>query len=397
MTAINFKLEADALRDELVARRRDLHQHPEIAFEEVRTAGIVAAELNKLGLEVQTGVGKTGVVGILDGEQAGPTVLVRADMDALPVHEENETDYISQTAGKMHACGHDGHTTIGLGVAKFFAQRREQMAGRIKFVFQPAEEIAGGAKAMIADGVLENPRPDVSLGLHLWNYLPVGKLGVATGPVMAGSDSFEVVITGKGGHGAMPHMAQDPVVCAAQVVTAWQTIISRNLSPVEGGVLSVTRLDAGHASNVIPQTVTLRGTTRYFKQPVRQMMRQRMTDIASHIAAAMGCELTSVDWNDGTKPVSNHPEVSQRVREAFLTVVGEDAFVLDERAMVAEDMAFLMDDIPGFFFFVGSADAAAGKDYGHHHPRFDFDEAALPLSVALLAKAAAAYVMPEAT
>ncbi len=396
MTVIDFKLEAEALRDELIARRRDLHQHPEIAFEEFRTAGIVAEELNALGLEVQTGVGKTGVVGILDGAQDGPTVLVRADMDALPVHEENETDYISQTAGKMHACGHDGHTSIGLGVAKFFAQRREQMAGRIKFVFQPAEEIAGGAKAMIADGVLENPRPDVSLGLHLWNYLPLGKLGVATGPVMAGSDSFKFEITGKGGHGAMPEHAHDPVVCAAQIIMAWQTIVSRNLSPMEGGVVSVTRVDAGHASNVIPPTVTLRGTARYFTKHVQQTIHTRMEAIASNIATAMDCELTSAKWNEGTQPVVNHPEVSQRVREAFLTLVDEDDLVLDERAMVAEDMTYLMDDIPGMFFFVGSADDDRGLNYGHHHPRFDFDEAVLPLSVALLAKAVAAYVMPEA-
>ncbi len=396
MTVIDFKLEAEALRDELIARRRDLHQHPEIAFEEFRTAGIVAEELNALGLEVQTGVGKTGVVGILDGAQDGPTVLVRADMDALPVHEENETDYISQTAGKMHACGHDGHTSIGLGVAKFFAQRREQMAGRIKFVFQPAEEIAGGAKAMIADGVLENPRPDVSLGLHLWNYLPLGKLGVATGPVMAGSDSFKFEITGKGGHGAMPEHAHDPVVCAAQIIMAWQTIVSRNLSPMEGGVVSVTRVDAGHASNVIPPTVTLRGTARYFTKHVQQTIHNRMEAIASNIATAMDCELTSAKWNEGTQPVVNHPEVCQRVREAFLTLVDEDDLVLDERAMVAEDMTYLMNDIPGMFFFVGSADDDRGLNYGHHHPRFDFDEAVLPLSVALLAKAVAAYVMPEA-
>jgi len=394
--AIQFIEEAEAMRDELIARRRDFHMHPELSFEEVRTSKIVAEALTELGMEVQTGVGKTGVIGILEGEKEGPTVLVRADMDALPIEEQNTTDYISTVPGKMHACGHDAHTAIALGVAKLFSQHRDEIAGRIKFVFQPAEEIGGGAEAMVADGALQYPRPDVSLGLHLWNYLPLGKLGVATGPVMAGSDSFKFEITGKGGHGAMPEHAHDPVVCAAQIIMAWQTIVSRNLSPMEGGVISVTRVDAGHASNVIPPTVTLRGTARYFTKHVQQTIHTRMEAIASNIATAMDCALTSAKWNEGTQPVVNHPEVSQRVREAFLTLVDEDDLVLDERAMVAEDMTYLMDDIPGMFFFVGSADDDRGLNYGHHHPRFDFDEAVLPLSVALLAKAVAAYVMPEA-
>ncbi|MDQ7035744.1 MAG: M20 family metallopeptidase, partial [Anaerolineae bacterium] len=217
---IDFRAIAEAMREELVARRRDFHQHPETAFEEVRTAGIVAKELQQLGLEVQTGVGKTGVIGILDGDKEGPTVLVRADMDALPVTEANETDYVSQTAGKMHACGHDGHTAVALGVAKLFSQHRDKLKGRIKFVFQPAEEIGAGAKAMIADGALQNPKPDVSLGLHLWNSVPLGKVGIADGPIMAAPSIFEITIHGKGGHGAMPDETIDPLVCAAQMVMA---------------------------------------------------------------------------------------------------------------------------------------------------------------------------------
>src|SRR5690606_19932665 len=196
--AVDFMAEAEALRNEIIERRRDFHRHPELAFEEVRTAGIVARELTSLGLEVQTGVGKTGVIGILEGEQPGPTILVRADMDALPIHEENDTDYVSSVPGKMHACGHDGHTSIALAVAKLLAARREQLAGRVKFVFQPAEEIGQGARAMIADGALNDPRPDYTIGLHLWNGSPTGTVGVPDGPMMAGASIFTIKIRGKG-------------------------------------------------------------------------------------------------------------------------------------------------------------------------------------------------------
>ena len=212
---IDFIAEANAMRDELVARRRDFHQHPELGFEESRTSGIVAKELNALGLEVQTGVGNTGVVGILEGAGDGPTILYRADMDALPIHEENQADYVSTVDGKMHACGHDGHTSIALGIAKLLSNHRDKLNGRVKFVFQPAEENGSGAKAMIDDGALISPKPDVSLGIHLWNDLEVGTASIVSGPVMSGVSMFKVVVTGKGGHGAMPHQTADPIVCAS--------------------------------------------------------------------------------------------------------------------------------------------------------------------------------------
>lgn len=392
---IDFKAAAEALREELVERRRDFHMHPELAFEEVRTAGIVAEELNKLGLEVQTGVGKTGVVGILEGDQDGPTVLVRADMDALPVDEANTTDYISQTPGKMHACGHDGHTAIGLGVAKLLTTHRDKIAGRVKFVFQPAEEIAAGARAMIDDGVLANPRPDVSLGLHLWNALPVGKLGVAEGAVMAASNSFTIMITGKGGHGAIPNLAVDPIACGAQIVSALQTVISRNVDPLETGVVSVTQFHAGHAQNVIPSEAMIGGTTRAYSLAVRELIIERMDSIVKNTAAAMGCTATIV-WSEGTLPVVNHPEVATKVRDRLRPLVGgDDDLILDERTMGGEDVSMFMSDIPGMFVFVGSANSERELDFAHHHPRFDFDEDALPLGVAVLAEAVAAYVIPD--
>lgn len=394
--AINFKTEADALSEELVERRRDLHQHPETAFEEVRTAGIVAEELTRLGMEVQTGVGKTGVVGILEGDTDGPTVLVRADMDALPIEEENAVAYRSQVAGKMHACGHDAHTSIGLGVAKLLSKRQGELRGRVKFVFQPAEEIAGGALAMIEDGVLDTPRPDVSLGLHVWNSLPLGQVGLASGPIMAGSNSFEITITGSGGHGASPHETRDPIMCAAQMISALQTIVSRNADPLEGAVVSVTQVHAGSADNVIPQTATLRGTTRAFRPEVQTLIKERMQVIVESTAAGMGCTAT-LAYRDQTVPVINDDEVTQRVRGALRPLLSEAQILTDERTMGAEDMGYLMDDIPGLFMFVGSANHERDLDYGHHHPRFDIDEDVLPFGVALLSQAVAAYVLDDET
>ncbi|MEZ4666612.1 MAG: amidohydrolase [Anaerolineae bacterium] len=394
MANLDFKTQAEALRDELIARRRDFHMHPELGFEEFRTAGIVADELRSLGLEVQTGVGKTGVVAVLEGEKDGPTVLVRADMDALPIHEENEVGYASQSPGKMHACGHDGHTTIALGVAKLLARQRESLAGRVKFVFQPAEELVGGAKAMVADGVLKDPRPDVSLGLHLWNSLPIGQLGVSDGPVMAGAGTFSIRIVGKGGHGAAPHTTADPIVCAGHIITALQTVVSRNVNPLDNAVVSVTKMDAGSAFNIIPQDVTLGGTVRAFKTDVYQYVYHRMQEISEGIASALGC-VSEFEAVDGVLPVRNDPTVSARVRRRFEQVIDPSGFLMNERTMGAEDVGVFMDDIPGMYFFLGAAVPNQTEYYGHHHPRFDFDENALPLGVTLLASAVAEYVLPE--
>lgn len=391
---IDFQNEAEQVRDTLIERRRDFHRHPELAFQEVRTAGIVAQTLSDLGMEVQRGVGKTGVVAILEGAHDGPTVLVRADMDALPIIEENDTEFNSEESGKMHACGHDGHTAIALGVAQFFSEHRDQMAGRIKFVFQPAEEIGQGAGAMAKDGVLSDPRPDVSLGLHLWNSLPVGKLGVALGPVMAGAMIFEARITGKGGHAASPHLDIDPVVAAAQVVTALQTIVSRNVNPFDGVVISVTIIKAGEAHNVIPQYAEIKGTIRYFRKEARDMVLKRMQEVVENVSRGMGCT-GEITFDEMTLPVVNNEEVAAVVLPRLEAIVGSDAMHHDERTMGAEDVGVFMDDIPGMYFFVGAADPTADAYYGHHHPKFSIDENALPLGMALLSSAIAAYVLPE--
>jgi amidohydrolase len=385
---------AEQSRARLIARRRDFHQHPELAFQETRTAGIVAQALSDLGMEVQRGVGRTGVIGMLEGAYDGPTVLVRADMDALPVREENAIPYASGTPGVMHACGHDGHTAIALSVAEALAPLRERMHGRVKFVFQPAEEIGRGALAMVHDGALMDPRPDFTVGLHLWNSLPVGKLGVADGPVMAGASNFTIVITGRGGHAASPHQNIDPVVCAAQVITALQTIISRNADPFDTGVVSVAQVHAGDAHNVIPQTAELRGTMRYFRYEVRDLMITRMRQIVEGVASAMGCT-GSVDVVPMTRPVSNDAIVGEKLRPLFAQIVGEQGLDTSLRSMGSEDVGEFMEGVPGMYFFVGAQDSTAEAYYPHHHPRFSIDEEALPLGMALLAQAVAAYVLPE--
>ena len=392
MAMIDFKQATETLYDEMVATRRDLHKHPELAFQEFRTASIVAEQLTQLGLEVQTGVGKTGVVGILEGVEEGITVLVRADMDALPIHELNEVDYASTETGKMHACGHDAHTAIALGVAKLFSQYRDQVRGRIKFVFQPAEEIAAGAQAMIDDGVLTAPRPDVTLGLHVWNSLPVGQFRLGSGAVMAGSKSFRIDIAGRGGHGASPHESADPIIVATQIVSAFQTIVSRNVDPIDTAVVSVTQIHAGDAHNVIPQTAMLSGTTRAFKQEVHHLIQQRMETIVNHVASAFGCTAT-LTFLESTMPVSNDPTVTEQVIRAATPLTERfQTTVSTEITMGAEDVGLLMTDVPGAFWFVGSANAERGLDYGHHHPRFDIDETVLQVGAEVLARSIASYV-----
>jgi amidohydrolase len=392
--SINFHSQAQALREELIVRRRDLHRHPEIAFEETRTAGIVAAALSEMGLEVQTGIGKTGVVGLLEGEGDGPTLLVRADMDALPVHEANETEYISEIPGKMHACGHDGHTSIGLAVAKMLSQYRAQIKGRVKFVFQPAEEIGEGALAMIADGVLENPRPDYSIGLHLWNELPVGMVGVTAGPSMAAADIWKCVLTGYGGHGAQPQKTHDPIVAAAQAVTALQAVVSRNVDPLDTAVISVCSIHAGEAFNVIPSEVEMKGTIRSFSEQTRAMLHARLHEVIEGVAGAMQCR-AEIEIMPRTKAVNNAPDLAERVAAIAADIVGESNVKRGVRTMGAEDMSYLMDDIPGCYFFVGSSNKERGLDYPHHNPRFDIDEEALVIAATVLANVAASFVIPK--
>lgn len=388
---MNFTPESTDLFPYLRDTRRDLHRHPELGFQEHRTAGIVARELGQLGMKVQTGVGQTGVVGLLNGERSGPTVLLRFDMDALPVSEENDVDYRSQKDGRMHACGHDGHVAIGLGVAQLLARRRRDIAGTLKFVFQPAEEGLGGAFAMIADGVLENPRPDVALALHLWNHLPLGQVRVTPGPCMASSSIFTLTVKGKGGHGAAPHKAVDPVLAAAHIVAALQSIVSRNIDPLDSVVVTVGQFSAGSSFNVIPERAELKGTVRSYDADTHRLIYRRILEMARNMATAFGCE-AGMETVAIVPAVVNDPQVVDVVRAASAGVVGVEN-VVGGRDMASEDMGQILEEIPGCYFFVGSRNEEAGYHYPHHHPRFDFDERALVTGVATMAAAAGRYVL----
>jgi len=374
--------------------RRDFHMHPELGFHELRTGGIVAKELETLGLEVTKGVGKTGVVGLLEGAKPGPTLLIRFDMDALPIIEDTGAEYASQTNGVMHACGHDGHTSIGLTVAKILHAHRDQLAGTVKFCFQPSEEgfngeEVGGAEMMIRDGVLDGPKVDMSLSMHLWNEKPLGWVGVAKGPVMAGAEQFSIKLTGKGGHGAVPNLTIDPIVAAAQIVTALQTITSRNIPPLQAAVVSVTTVHSGTAFNVIPQEAELTGTIRTFDLAVRQKVLERFEQIARGIGETMGCKV-EIDIQRVTPAVINNDDVAGKVQSVAQKVLSDS--MLDTNAyltMGAEDMAFMQEKVPGCYFFIGSNNKEKHLDYGHHHPKFDFDEQALSRGAALMAAAVA--------
>lgn len=382
----DFKGKARELFPYMQALRRDFHRHPELGFQEVRTAGIVAQDLTELGLEVSSGVGKTGVVATLEGSKPGPTLLVRFDMDALPIQEETGAEYASQKPGVMHACGHDGHTAIGLAVAKMLESLKDDLEGRVKFVFQPAEEGLGGAKAMIADGVLENPKPDRCLSLHLWNDKPLGWLGITPGPAMSASERFSVKIIGRGGHGAAPHLSIDPVVTGAQVITALQNIVSRHVDPLDSAVVTVTSMLGGEAFNVIPETVELRGTIRTFKPEIRTMVLDRFEQITRGVSNAMGCQV-EIDLKTITSTVINDPALTKQVLEVAEALFPQAEISTHERTMGSEDMSFMMQEIPGCYFFVGSADSSRGLDAGHHHPKFDFHEDALVTGAALMATA----------
>jgi len=392
MTTIDFRHEAEGLFDEMVRVRRDLHRHPELGFQETRTAGIVATTLNELGLEVRAGVGQTGVVGLLEGDRPGPTVLLRFDMDALPIQEESDHDYVSLNPGVMHACGHDGHVAMGLALARLFAARRAEMAGVIKFLFQPAEEGLGGALAVIADGALEEPRPNVALAMHLWSPVTLGQARVVDGPAMAASSVFTITVEGKGGHGAAPHLCTDPILAAAQIVVALQSIVSRNTDPHESVVLSIGAFSAGTTFNVIPERAVLKGTVRSYDTPSHRRVYRRLLEMATHTASAYGCRAT-METVAIVAAVVNDPEPTAVVRAAAGRVLGEGN-ILEHRTMAAEDMGFVLQEIPGCYFFIGCSDGNL-TSYPHHHPRFDFDERAMIDGVAVMAGAAAHYVLND--
>jgi len=377
-------------RAALVATRRDLHQHPELGFEERRTGALVAERLQQLGYTVRTGVGKTGVLAQRDGAPKGASrcVLVRADMDALPVEEANDVPYRSRQPGRMHACGHDGHVAIGLEVARRL--HAADLPGSLKLAFQPAEEISYGAEAMIRDGVLERPKVDAAFGLHLWNDLPTGTIGIMPGAVMASVDEFEIAIVGRGGHAAAPHQTIDPVLVAAHVVTGLQSLVSRRRNPFEEAVVSVTQLNAGHAFNVIPGRAELRGTVRTFGGKFFERAPQLVEETALGIAAAFGAT-AEVRYRRLTAPLVNDQRMTALMRGVAQDIVGQERVIDGIRTMGGEDMSFFLAKVPGTFAFVGSA--PPGKPGSpHHSPTFDIDEEALVIGAELLTRTVVRYL-----
>lgn len=369
-----------ALQPNLVSWRRRLHQFPELGFEEHKTSAFVQQLLEQWQVEYTAGIAKTGVVAVIRGEQPGPTFGIRADMDALPIQEENEVEYRSCHANTMHACGHDGHTAIALGTVKLLQQNRQTLRGTVKVIFQPAEEGPGGAQPMITEGVLHDPDVEAIIGLHLWNTMPIGSLGVTAGPSMAYTDRFSLKITGRGGHGALPHQTVDAIVVGSQVVNALQTIVSRNVDPMQPAVITIGRFRGGDAFNVIAPTVEMQGTVRSFDPQVSELLPQRLEAVIAGTCQAHGATY-ELDYTRKYPAVVNDVQIAALVERVSRSVLGEQAVIRPEMTMGGEDMSFFLEKIPGCYFFLGSANPALGLNFPHHHPRFDFDEAALGLGV----------------
>ncbi|WP_421655747.1 M20 metallopeptidase family protein [Leptothermofonsia sp. ETS-13] len=382
------------LQPQIVKWRRHLHQKPELGFREQLTAAFVSQKLQEWGIEHQTAIAQTGIVAVIQGRQPGPVLAIRADMDALPIQEENEVPYRSQHDGVMHACGHDGHTAIALGTARYLSQHRDSFAGTVKLIFQPAEEGPGGANPMIEAGVLANPDVDAIIGLHLWNFLPLGTVGVRSGPLMAAVDLFNCTIFGKGGHGAIPQHSVDSIVVGAQVVNALQAIVARNVDPIESAVVTVGKFHAGTAHNVIAASAQLSGTVRYFNPGFEGFFQERMEQIISGICQAHGAHY-ELEYRSLYPPVINNEKIAELIRSVTATVVETPAGIVPQcQTMGGEDMAFFLQKVPGCYFFLGSANLSRGLVYPHHHPRFDFDETALGMGVEIFARCVEKFCRP---
>ena len=374
----------ERIEPELIAVRRDIHAHPELGFEEVRTAGVVERELTRLGVRHRTGVGKTGVVGLIEGGRPGPVLAIRADMDALPIQETSGLPFASTRPGLMHACGHDIHTTTLLGVAAVLKELAPQLAGTVKLVFQPAEEGLGGMRAMIADGVLDAPNVDMALGFHNHPEMPVGRFGFTRGAALAASDRFDIVVRGKSGHAAYPHDAIDPIAAAATLIGQLQTIVSREVRPILPAVVTVGAIEGGTTYNIIPDTCTLKGTVRTLHPETRDAVEAAMNRMVSGMLATMRvhCEL---DYKRGVPPMRNDDKVLEPTVAAVRRQFG-DAISEFEPALGAEDFALLADLVPSFQLKVGSSQP--GREDRLHNSGYQPDERCIGFGVQALARAA---------
>jgi amidohydrolase len=383
-----------ALQPQLVAFRRQIHQQPELGFQERLTAAAIAKKLTEWGIPHQTGIAQTGIVAMIQGRKTSfrlKTLAIRADMDALPIQEANDVPYKSQHDGLMHACGHDGHTAIALMTAYYLSQHQNDFAGMVKIIFQPAEEGPGGAKPMIEAGVLTNPDVNAMIGLHLWNNLPLGTIGVRSGALMAAVERFTLKIQGKGGHGAMPHQTVDSIVLASQIVNALQTIVSRNVNPIDSAVVTVGEFHAGTAKNIIADTASLAGTVRYFNPELADFFHHRIDAIVAGVCTSHGATY-KLDYLKFYPPVINDPKITDLVRAVATDLVETPLGVVPEcQTMGGEDMSFFLQQVPGCYFFLGSANPDRSLAYPHHHPRFDFDETALATGVEMFVRCVEKY------
>jgi len=370
----------------LVKLRRELHQYPELSYQEIKTSDRIAKELNKLKVKVKKHVAKTGVLGVLEESKNGKTVALRADMDALPILEQTDSPYKSKNKGVMHACGHDLHMTCVIGAAMILSELKSELKGNVKFIFQPSEEVQpGGAKPMIDAGVLKNPNVSGIFGLHCDSAISVGKIGVRNGPMMAQADDFDIIVTGKGGHGARPHDGVDAIVVASQIIQALQTIPSRKISPVEPVVISIGKIEGGTARNIICDRVILKGTARSLKQEVARRIPILIKEIASGIAKSAGAS-AEVTYHTGYPVLINHPQATDSVRNTITTMFGKEAiFEIKKPMMEAEDFAYFLQKVPGSFLRLGIRNPKKNAIYPWHHPQFTVDEDAIKIGASVLA------------
>ena len=375
------------------ALRRDIHAHPELCFEEERTSDLIAQQLEDWGIEVHRGLGKTGLVGVIKGKRPGDKAIgLRADMDALPVTEQNTFPHASRHAGRMHACGHDGHVAMLLAAAQHLAAHRD-FGGTVYVVFQPAEEGGGGAREMIKDGLFERFPMDAIFGMHNWPNMKAGQFAINAGPCFASSNEFRVTVIGKGCHAAMPHLGLDPMPVACQLVQAFQTILTRSLRPIETGVISVTMIEAGVATNVVPDRVTMQGTVRTFTTEALDLIEQRMREICAHVPVGFGCT-AELEFHRNYPPTVNHADETELARTVMREVVGEANVLEFEPTMGAEDFSFFLEKKPGAYFVIGNGDGSH-REGGHglgpcmlHNPSYDFNDRLIPVGATLWVKLA---------
>jgi len=373
---------------EIISIRRDIHQHPELGFHEYRTSAIVSDFLKSLGLKVYTNIAKTGVVGLLEGKNPGKTVAIRADIDALPITEENDIEFASRIKNVMHACGHDAHTAIALGTAKILSGMKERISGNVKFIFQPAEESLGGAKLMIEDGALDNPPTDAIIALHVSPLLSSGNISVGSGPVMASPAEFDIVIKGKGGHAAQPDKTTDPISIGINIINMLQSIIPKRISVFKTAILSITCFQGGNTYNIIPSEAVIKGTVRAFDKETHDKISNIMNSIISSVTCEAGADFT-FEYNLGYPTVVNNQEIAELIAKASVKILGKENVITNpEPSMLAEDFSYYTHKIPGAIFNLGCRSASDDNFHNLHSSRFTIDEACIGIGMEILSQCA---------